>query len=325
MNIKEYLKTSQKVVYEMIKNAFSLQHTSHAYIINGNKGTPLDEIAIFMAQSFVCLNKDIDHLACETCLTCQKIANKTYADFKFIKGEDLKTEAINNLQNDFNKSSIEQGNIQIYIISLIEKAPIASLNKLLKFIEEPTSNIVAIFTTNSLDAILQTIVSRCQIISLKQFTTTELATSLIESGINEEDAYLIAKVSNNYENNLALASNEAFKSIKEILKESLDYLANNDDYFIVYMQTKALKELESNNYLELYLDMLEVCFLEALISKDNDSYKPKFLANEIKLLGQQATNLENKIKEITKANLALLSNANSNLVFDKLLINLLAS
>ena len=62
------------------------------------------------------------------------------------------------------------------------------LNKLLKFIEEPTSNIVAIFTTNSVSSILPTIVSRCQIMHLKSIDRSKVISEALLLGVNLEDA-----------------------------------------------------------------------------------------------------------------------------------------
>ena len=157
-NTKSYLKEKQHIVFQVLKNSFKRKKTSHAYIISGSKGSPILDTAIFIAQSLVCSNKDENNLACECCVNCLKIKNNAYADYKIILGDELKTDVTLSIQDEFNKSSIENENVKIYIVHQIEKAPISSLNKLLKFIEEPTSNIVAIFTSNSVSSILTTIV-----------------------------------------------------------------------------------------------------------------------------------------------------------------------
>ena len=179
MEIKSYLKEKQEVVYKTLKNSFKNNKTSHAYLISGAKGLPILQVAIFMAKSLICNHKDEDGFACLNCIHCKKVDDNSYADLKIISGEQLKTNEVMSLQEEFNKSPLEDGNVKVYIIDLIEKAPIASLNKLLKFIEEPSSNIVALFTTNSVDSILQTIVSRCQIIKLKELYSDDLVNYLI--------------------------------------------------------------------------------------------------------------------------------------------------
>ena len=129
MKTKSYLIEKQPIVYQVLKNSFKRNKTSHAYIVNGSKGSPILETAIFMAQSLVCLNKDENNLACEECVNCQKIKNDGYADYKFVLAENLKTDATLSIQHEFNKSSIEKENVKVYIIHQIEKAPISSLNK----------------------------------------------------------------------------------------------------------------------------------------------------------------------------------------------------
>lgn len=323
MNTKQYLLEKQHIVYEVLKNSFKKNKTSHAYIVSGSKGSPILETAIFMAQSLVCLNKDENNLACEECINCQKIKNNGYADYKFVLGENLKTDATLSIQHEFNKSSVEQEGVKVYIIHLIEKAPVSSLNKLLKFIEEPNSNIVAIFTSNSVSNILPTIVSRCQIITLKEFMTQDLVNYLIENGANEEDAYLISKISNNAEKNLSLIQDEQFKNIKNFFTASLNFLANKKDCFVVHFQLEGLALLTDNSLIELFLDMLEVCLLQALIKQEDETYISNFYDEQTNKISKNYKNIDHMIDDITQAKIDLLSNANKSLAFDKLLINLL--
>lgn len=323
MKTKEYLINKQHIVYQVLKNSFKNKKTSHAYIISGSKGSPILDTAIFLAQSLVCLNKDENNLACEECINCQKIKNNAYVDYKLIEGVDLKNDVTLAIQDDFNKSSVENEDIKIYIINLIEKAPVASLNKLLKFIEEPNSNIVAIFTSNSVDSILQTIVSRCQTITLKEFMVSDLIEYLVNNNVSYEDAWLISKISNNAEKNLDLVNDVTFNVVKNQLANSLKHLGNKNDYFIVDFLVEGMKNLTENSSIELFLDMLEVCLLEAIIKQEDKEYKSVIFDEHISKISEKYQHIDHMIDDITKAKIDLLSNANKNLVFDKLLINLL--
>ena len=323
MKTKEYLINKQHIVYQVLKNSFKNKKTSHAYIISGSKGSPILDTAIFLAQSLVCLNKDENNLACEECINCQKIKNNAYVDYKLIEGVDLKNDVTLAIQDDFNKSSVENEDIKIYIINLIEKAPVASLNKLLKFIEEPNSNIVAIFTSNSVDSILQTIVSRCQTITLKEFMVSDLIEYLVNNNVSYEDAWLISKISNNAEKNLDLVNDVTFNVVKNQLANSLKHLGNKNDYFIVDFLIEGMKNLTENSSIELFLDMLEVCLLEAIIKQEDKEHKSVIFDEQISKISEKYQHIDHMIDDITKAKIDLLSNANKNLVFDKLLINLL--
>ncbi len=323
MEIKSYLKEKQEVVYKTLKNSFKNNKTSHAYLISGAKGLPILQVAIFMAKSLICNHKDEDGFACLNCIHCKKVDDNSYADLKIISGEQLKTNEVMSLQEEFNKSPLEDGNVKVYIIDLIERAPIASLNKLLKFIEEPSSNIVALFTTNSVDSILQTIVSRCQIIKLKELYSDDLVNYLISSSFASDDAYLIAKVSNDIEKSVNILNDSKYKDIKQLLKESLNYLKDKNDNFIINFQIKGFKILTTNDEYELFLDMLEACIMQALIKKEDNEYKLNFFNEEILKISKTYNHFDYMINDITNAKIDLVSNANKNLVFDKLLINLL--
>ena len=75
--------------------------------------------------------------------------------------------------------------------------------------------------------------------------------------------------------------------------------------------------------IECYLDMLETCLLQALIKKEDQQYELEFFNEEISLIAKKYQYIDQMIFDITTAKIDLLSNANSNLLFDKLLINLL--
>ncbi len=316
---KEYLKATQPIVYQTLINAFSKKKTTHAYLINGTVGAPVLGIAEFIAQSLICENKSSDHLACESCDACQKIKNQKYIDYIFYKGEDLKRDSVDHLQKEFNKSAVEKANVKIYVIHLIEKAPISSLNKLLKFLEEPTSDIVAIFTTYSLMSVLPTIVSRCQLINLKQFSQKELIQGMLDVNADLEDAHLLALISNDLNKNVEFVLSDDFKKVKAITKNCLNYLITNPDYLIFYMLNQGVPQLDAMNQIELFLDMLQACFFAAIYYHvgNNESL---FFKEEIQQLADAHMDLYDKIMAIMTAKQEMISNANKNLVLDKLFI-----
>lgn len=320
-DIKKYLQENQPIVYKILQNTFKNHKNSHAYLINGTSGAPILDVAYFLAQSLICENKNEDGLACETCLNCQKIINHTYADFIFYNGNDLKKDEVNFIQEEFNKSAIEKANLKIYIVHQIEKVSLIMLNKLLKFIEEPESNIIAIFTTNSLSSILPTIISRCQVINLKQLSNNLLIKKLMEEQVNQEDVELVCRFSNDFDNSLKLLKSENYPILKDSVTKSLNYLATYDNYYYVYFQMEVLDFLMKNELLEVYLDMMEVSIFEALKIKNN-SLEPSFLKETLNKL-KECDDLENKILQIVMAKKDLFSNANKQLVMDKLLINLI--
>ena len=71
------------------------------------------------------------------------------------------------LQEEFNNKSLLD-NKRIYIIKEADKFNDSSANTILKFLEEPEEDIVAILLTTNRYLVIETILSRCQILSLKK-------------------------------------------------------------------------------------------------------------------------------------------------------------
>lgn len=96
------------------------------------------------------------------------INQNNYHDLIWIstKDEMLKKESIIEIKEKFSYPSNYLVDLKFYVIENIENSSLSALNSILKFLEEPTPNTYAIFTTNSKELILDTFISRCQLIRL---------------------------------------------------------------------------------------------------------------------------------------------------------------
>ena len=65
------------------------------------------------------------------------------------------------------------------------------MNSLLKFLEEPGSDMTAILIVEQLDRVLPTIVSRCQLIPFKALSAKQCYDAVSED-LEELDAYLLS-------------------------------------------------------------------------------------------------------------------------------------
>jgi len=161
-------KDSQSVVYEMIKNSVLMQKISHAYLIDSNNYSDVDNFIKAFVKLLICpYNYSNICDDCMNCLKCKRIDNGNYTEVRYIYPDGLfiKKEQLLELQSDFNLSSVE-GKKLVYVIWNCEKMNVQASNSLLKFLEEPNSDITAILVTSNIDALLPTIISRCQYIKL---------------------------------------------------------------------------------------------------------------------------------------------------------------
>lgn len=99
-----------------------------------------------------------------------QLDNNIFPDLMIIKSFDkvIKKEQILNIKAEMKEKSINSGK-QFYIIEYAENLNSSSANALLKFLEEPDDEIIAILVTKNINKVISTIVSRCQIVNLNHY------------------------------------------------------------------------------------------------------------------------------------------------------------
>ena len=89
-----------------------------------------------------------------------------------------------------------EGGYKVMIIWMAEMMNIAAANKLLKLIEEPPDRTVLILIAEDESRILQTIRSRCQLLSFPPLAEQDIADALVEKGLVREEAHRLAHEAN---------------------------------------------------------------------------------------------------------------------------------
>ena len=147
MQVGKYLKDNQPIIYKTFVNSLKENRLSHAYLLVGNPGTPLKEVAIYLAKSLVC--DDPNPLACNNCISCLRIDHNNYPDFVVFDGskESIKKDYVLSIESQFERTPIEKKGIMVYVIHLMENMTIEAVNSILKFLEEPKENVFAFLTT----------------------------------------------------------------------------------------------------------------------------------------------------------------------------------
>ncbi len=98
------------------------------------------------------------------------------------------------LQTDAALSPLE-GCAKIFIIREIERATPPAANALLKTLEEPSPRVILLLTSRRRDLVLPTVLSRCQIISLRPTPLEQIGRALEARGAPPERAELLARLS----------------------------------------------------------------------------------------------------------------------------------
>lgn len=146
----------------MLQNGLSSGKLSHAYIFSGPSGSGRRRLAIQLAQAVFCTS-DLPDDACGVCAECRKVEHGNHPNLILVEpdGASVKIEQIRDLQKALGyRSSKEQK--KIYIINQADRMTTQAANSLLKFLEEPGPDIMAILITENGQALLPTIQSRAQ-------------------------------------------------------------------------------------------------------------------------------------------------------------------
>ena len=172
----EKYKSDQPVAVETLVNSIKNNKLSHAYIFETNSYQDYNSFIMQFIKYIVCPNSIKNDHDEKECNICSAIEDKNYIELKVINSDTLqiKKEALQELQREFKNKAL-QGKKRIYLIEDAEKLNSSSSNTILKFLEEPEENIIAIIVVPSRYMLLDTIISRCQIISLiDKYKTSDL-------------------------------------------------------------------------------------------------------------------------------------------------------
>ena len=288
-------KDTQNTAYSILRKAINNNKISHAYLIEtlgNNKGF---DFAISFAKALLCSKGLTNNKNCGNCNQCKLIDDNNYIELEVIETNDLwvKKDSIDKLQNDFNFKPIV-GKRKIYIIKNAEKIRESLANTLLKFIEEPEEGIIAILVTDNKLKILDTIISRCQVVSLKN---TDSTYELDKNEYSDEIISNTINFINNYEGKkleTIVYANELFHS----------HMKDRNDYLLAF-----------NLILMYYNDVLNYK-LNGSFSVFKDYVSEYTYINKLSI-----ENILKKINIVIELKKTILNNVNYNLLIDKLIIS----
>ncbi len=307
----------QQIVYKTLINSVKNGKTSHAYLLETNGYSKSLDLAKSFAKYLLCPNNYSNNKKCGDCHQCENIDKNEFIELKVIfpDGQWIKKSQLEELQEMFSKKSII-GNNKVYIINKADKLNLSSSNSLLKFLEEPEDGIIAILIVENISQLLPTIVSRCQILSLKNKKSLTGLSTLEKIGHFIRD---------NNDDIVEYITNEESKQKLDRVIDFVKYYEDNHTNTLLYinkMWNDYFKEKEDiydsfTIMLLLYKDILNMK-LEKSIEVFND------YVNIIKYLVEK-----NSLDEITSKMNVIMDlrenikfNVNNNMLMDKLIIEL---
>ena len=155
----------------------------------------------------------------------------------------------------------------VYIIDGAEDLNSAAANTILKFLEEPSDDIVAILLTDNLQKVLSTVKSRCQIITFNNDKRSDNVIFENYKNIYTEDEYNDETFNNLTANILEIIKKIDLKKIKtyiyykneisDIFQDKRDYIFLFDFILYFYYDMLNFKLHRDLMYMNKYTDYIE--------------------------------------------------------------------
>lgn len=316
-----------KDIIKYIRNAVSENKVSHAYIMNGERGSGKKMLANLFATTLQCEKGGPD--PCNECHSCKQAESGNHPDIIHVTHEKPNTISVEDIRTQVNNDILikpYQGPYKIYIISEADLMTPQAQNALLKTIEEPPEYAVIFLLTENAQMLLPTITSRCVMLKLRNIKDTLIRKYLMETmRVPDYKADMCAAFAQgNMGRAIMLANSEHFNEIREEAVQLLKYIDEMDLSEVM----KAIKRINAYK-LEIndYLDIIMIWYRDVLIYKATQDISKVVFKDQISYIKERARKssyegIEKIIESLEKAKSRLKANVNFDLVMELLLLTI---
>jgi len=182
----------------MFSGIVAKDRLAHAYLFLGPAGVGKATFARELAKAVLCPNAgpDAGPDACDSCPACRRFHEGHHSDFHLVEPEAGKRSVsindIRSLESAIALRAVE-GGYKVFVIDDADRMTVEASNAFLKTLEEPPPKSLLILIAASLDAMLDTTVSRCHVVRFRPIASPLVAEMLREEhGVSPDRAAAVA-------------------------------------------------------------------------------------------------------------------------------------
>ncbi len=265
-------------VKKIARRMLEQKRVPHSLLLAGAAGVGKKRFALEIAKAFVCLNPQNSE-ACDVCSACKRAENFAFPkpddkdahkevifseqpDIGFVipQGKNILVDAVRALEREANFRPFE-AKARFFLIDDAEKlnsVKDSAANALLKTLEEPPATSYIFLVSSRPDALLPTILSRCQILRFAPIPADEIENYLLrQKHFSPEDSALLAKISAGSIGRALETDAGKFREMRDRMLKVLDALLARVDRAALLRAAEEVNDAKNKDLFDATLEILE--------------------------------------------------------------------
>ena len=316
-----------KDILKYISSAVENNRVSHAYILNGERGSGKKMLANLFAMTLLCETGDNE--PCGKCHSCKQAESGNHPDIIRVTHEKPNSISVDDIRIQVNNTvdiKPYQGPYKVYIIPQADMMTPQAQNAILKTIEEPPSYAVFLLLTENAETLLPTINSRCVMLKLRNIKDTLIKKYLMENlEIPDYKADMCtAFAQGNMGRAIMLANSDHFNEIREEAVQLLKHISEMElNEIVAAVKNISVYKLEITDY----LDIIMIWYRDVLLYKATKEIDKVVFKDQLQSIKEQARKssyegIELILESLEKAKARLKANVNFDLVMELLFLTI---
>lgn len=316
-----------KDILKYISSAVENNRVSHAYILNGERGSGKKMLANLFAMTLLCETGDNE--PCGKCHSCKQAESGNHPDIIRVTHEKPNSISVDDIRTQVNNTvdiKPYQGPYKVYIIPQADMMTPQAQNAILKTIEEPPSYAVFFLLTENAETLLPTINSRCVMLKLRNIKDTLIKKYLMENlEIPDYKADMCtAFAQGNMGRAIMLANSDHFNEIREEAVQLLKHISEMElNEIVAAVKNISVYKLEITDY----LDIIMIWYRDVLLYKATKEIDKVVFKDQLQSIKEQARKssyegIELILESLEKAKARLKANVNFDLVMELLFLTI---
>ena len=316
-----------KDILKYISSAVENNRVSHAYILNGERGSGKKMLANLFAMTLLCETGDNE--PCGKCHSCKQAESGNHPDIIRVTHEKPNSISVDDIRTQVNNTvdiKPYQGPYKVYIIPQADLMTPQAQNAILKTIEEPPAYAVFLLLTENAEMLLPTINSRCVMLKLRNIKDTLIRKYLMENlEIPDYKADMCtAFAQGNMGRAIMLANSDHFNEIREEAVQLLKHISEMElNEIVAAVKNISVYKLEITDY----LDIIMIWYRDVLLYKATKEIDKVVFKDQLQSIKEQARKssyegIELILESLEKAKARLKANVNFDLVMELLFLTI---